>query len=435
MTANIATGQAPPPRPRDPHGPGSALHSDAAFGTLGAVGGVCLSGLASILIARQLGVTARGRWAVISSLAVLAATIASTGLPIAAAYAAARLKSTERSRIVQASLAAAVVFALLAALLYLVLAGLLKPPASTAAVVVGCAIPAATVCYSVSHQLTLTVASMRWFAAAQLANAAVTLAAVIALGLTVGLNVFAVVIISAGGSVVGASVSVIALRRNDLFHTRLVTGPVMTARALRPYLSYAMITFGTLSLTTIVQRVDVLLVNGFKGPYAAGLYAVAVQVSDLLLVVPAALGLVMFRRGARAVPDHYSEVVSVLRWTGAFAVAAALVALATAGWLIPLVFGSHYRGSVEPLRLLLPGTVAFSLQSVLSNYLAGRGRPRIVLFAWLAGAVVGIGADLLVIPAYGIAGAAVVSSLSYMLVTGLHFKALRGVRPQVAVGT
>ncbi len=168
----------------------------------------------------------------------------------------------------------------------------------------------------------------------------------------------------------------------------------MTARALRPYLSYAMITFGTLSLTTIVQRVQLLLVNGFKGPYAAGLYAVAVQVSDLLPVVPAALGLVMFRRGARAVPDHYSEVVSVLRWTGAFVVAAALVRLgAMAGWLIPLVFGSHYRGSVEPLRLLLPGTVAFSLQSVLSSYLAGRGRPRIVLFAGSAGAVVGICAD------------------------------------------
>jgi O-antigen/teichoic acid export membrane protein len=104
-------------------------------------------------------------------------------------------------------------------------------------------------------------------------------------------------------------------------------------------------------------------------------------------------------------------------------------ALAVAGWIVPLVFSSGYRGSVLPLRLLLPGTVAFSLQSVLSQYLAGRGRPRLVLVAWTAGAVLGIGADLFVIPAYGIAGAAVVSSLSYLLVTALHLAALRSVRP------
>ena len=50
----------------------------------------------------------------------------------------------------------------------------------------------------------------------------------------------------------------------------------------------------------MVQRVDVLLVNGYEGSHAAGLYAVAVQFADLLLVVPAALGLVVFRRGASA---------------------------------------------------------------------------------------------------------------------------------------
>jgi O-antigen/teichoic acid export membrane protein len=108
-------------------------------------------------------------------------------------------------------------------------------------------------------------------------------------------------------------------------------------------------------------------------------------------------------------------------------VAAAIAAAALAGWLVPFVFGTAYRGSIEPLRWLLPGTLAFSLQSVLSNYIAGRGRPRLVLIAWLAGAVVAIAADLVVIPAFGIAGAAIVSSASYVLVTSIHFRALRSV--------
>jgi O-antigen/teichoic acid export membrane protein len=396
---------------------------------MGAIGGTCLSGIASILIARGLGVTARGRWAVISSLAVLVATVASTGLPAAAAYAAASLRGGGRERLVRAALTGAAGFGLLAAVVYLVVAAVIRPPASTVAVVVGCAIPLATVAYGVAHQLTLTTASMRWFALAQLVAAIGTLIAVVVLYVAGTLTVLAVVGVSAGGQALGAGMSLAGLRMSGSVGARWLTVPTTAMRVLRPYLAYALITFATLSLTQIVQRVDVLLVSGYRGPHAAGLYAVAVQITDLMLVVPAALGLVMFRRGARSNPEHYSDAISVLRWVGLFAVVAAIFALLIASWIIPLVFGSAYRGSIAPLRIMLPGVVAFSLQSVLSQYLAGRGRPRIVLVAWLTGAVVGVTADLIVIPADGIAGAAVVSSVSYLIVTGLHFRALRRMRP------
>jgi O-antigen/teichoic acid export membrane protein len=429
LTSNPASDRASDGSPRLP----SSLLSDATLSTAGALGATVLSGIASIIIARSLGVTARGRWAVISSLAVTVGTIGGAGLPIATAYAAARLRGAARRELVQSALVATVVCGCLSALVYLILGTVLQLPAPTAAVVVGAAIPAATIAYAVTHQLTLTVGSMRWFAVIQLANALVTLVAVGLLALTFGLTVLAVVIISAGGSAVGAVVSLVALRRSAVLGTRpWVKRPVAIAAALRPYLLYALMTFATLSLTQIVQRVDVLLIGGYRGPHAAGLYAVAVQVTDLMLVVPAALGLAMFRRGANSAPTHYKDARILLRLTGAIAVIGALVALVLGGWIIPLVFGSAYRGSVDPFRLLLPGTIAFSLQSVLSQYLAGRGRPRIVLIAWITGAVLGLVADLIVIPAYGITGAAVVSSASYVIVTGLHLHGFRQIRPPTA---
>jgi O-antigen/teichoic acid export membrane protein len=411
----------------------ASLLSDSTLSMVGAVGGTLLSGIASILIARGLGVTARGRWAVISSLAVVVATIAATGLPAASAYAAARLRGADREGLVRSALTATAASAALAAVAYLVAAVIVRPPASSTAVALGCAIPLASVAYAVTHQLTLTIASMRWFALAQVVGAAISLIAVVALDVAGVLTVLSVVAVSAGGAAVGTAICLQALRRHRAFGPdRPLVAPVIAAQTLRPYVAYAMVTFAVLSLTTIVQRVDVLLVNGFKGPHAAGLYAVAEQLTDLMLVVPAALGLVMFRRGARSVPNHYADAVSVLRWMGIFAIVAAVFALAIAGWIIPFVLGSHYRGSVDPLRLLLLGTVAFSLQSVLSQYLAGRGRPRIVLIAWGIGAVVGVAADLVVIPRYGIDGAAVVSSFSYLIVTGLHVRAMRSLRPSPA---
>lgn len=406
-----------------------SLLSDATYGMLGAAGGTAISGIASIVIARELGVTARGRWAVISSLAVLIATLASAGLPAAAAYGAARLRARERNRLIQSAMVAAAALAALAAAVYLAVAAVIRPPAETIAVVCGCAIPAATVLASVAQQLTLTVVSVARLAAAQLSRSIFMLVAVVALGVTAHLTVLEVVVLSAAAQLVSASVAFVGLAHRGAFSQRLAGGLTATAHVLRPYIGYALLTFATLSLTQIVQRFDVLLVNGYRGPHAAGLYAVAVQFTDLLLVIPAALGSVMFRRGARSTPSHWSDMLVVLRWTGLFAAAGSIFVLVAAPWLVSVLFGSAYAGSVAPLRWLLPGTIAFSLQSVLSNYLAGRGRPRIVLLAWLAGAVVGIGADLVVIPAYGIEGAAIVSSVSYLLVTALHVKALIAARP------
>jgi O-antigen/teichoic acid export membrane protein len=411
----------------------SSLFSDASLATVGAIAGTVISGVASIVIARELGVTSRGRWAVISSLAVIVSTIASAGLPAAVAYGGARLRGTERVRLVQAAVVGAAVLACLAGIVYLGAAVIVRPPAPTAAVIVGLAIPAATVAYAVVHALTLTLASMRWYATAQIATAVVTLIAVLVLAVTTGVNVLVVVIVSASAQFVGVWTCMIALdRRHALGHGLLVRGRAAVVGVLRPHLAYALITFATLSLSQVVQRIDVLLVNGYRGPRDAGLYAVAGQLASLMLVVPAALGFVMFRRGARDSEEHFADAIRVVSFTVAFGVAASLLALLLAGWAIPLVFGSAYRAAVQPFRWLLPGVIAFSAQSVLSSYLAGRGRPRVVLVAWLLGAVFGIGADLFVIPADGIVGAAVVSSLSYLLVTCLHVNVMRGVRPEIA---
>jgi O-antigen/teichoic acid export membrane protein len=179
----------------------------------------------------------------------------------------------------------------------------------------------------------------------------------------------------------------------------------------------------------VTQRVDVLLVLGLRGVRDAGLYAVASQFGDLLLIFPAALGYVMFRRGSTSTAEHWTDALRSIRWAAIAGLAAALVLEVIASDVVRLLFGARYQPSVAAVRLLLPGIVVLSVQSVISAYVASRGRPRVVLFAWLAGATFGLVADLIVIPTAGIRGAALVSTLSYCLVLGLHIFALRRLRP------
>lgn len=389
-----------------------------------------LGALTSLLIARELGPAGRGTWGIIASMAVLTGTLVSIGLPAGAAYAAARLEGAKRHLVVRAALACAVVLGAVAAVLTAAALWLVAPvDVSVALALISALISASLLVSLVCHQVLLTTAALGWYAASLALPAGVMLVVVAILSATTRLDVEGVALASAGSTAIGAGFAWVVLRRRLPAGHRGMLRPGEVAGALRPWIAFALLTFATSALTQVVQRVDLLIVGGYRGTTEAGLYAVAVQVGDMLLILPAAVGFVLFRRGATSADGHWEDALVALRWTALVGTAAAIAVGLAAGWLVPFAFGETYAGSVTALRLLLPGIVLLGLQSLVSSYVASRGRPRAVLVAWLVAAVVGIVGDLIVVPERGLEGAAVVASFSYLLVLGLHVRPLLAVRP------
>ena len=91
----------------------------------------------------------------------------------------------------------------------------------------------------------------------------------------------------------------------------------------------------------------------------------------------------------------------------------ALALAVIAPFLIRILFGSPFSPSVVGVWLLLPGVVTLSVARVLSSYLLGRNRLKVDFFASLAGLAATVALDLVLIPRYGFAGAAVASSIAY----------------------
>lgn len=414
--------------------PARRLSSEALLTSSASIATTLLAIVGSLIIARALGPAGRGDWAVIAALALLVGTVGTLGVPSAVSYGLAQRAVGERAGYLRAALIAAATLALVAAVACVALGVAFGPgDGATLPLVLAGGISAAIVMHQVLQQAVLTAGPLRWYAAAQVTPAVVTLLAVVLLALVGRLDVLAVVVVSALSAACGAAVAWAGLRSMRVMsrdrNLRYGRGVV---KHLRPDLAYAAATFATISLTQVVHRTDVLIVGGYKGSAAAGLYAVAVQMGDLLMVMPAALGVLLFRRGARSIEGHWQDAIRVLAWTAPFAVASALVIGVLAEPMIRTFFGDDFAGAVRPLRWLLPGVVLLALQSLVSNYLAGRGRPRAVLYAWTAAAVFTIVADLIVVPRHGIVGAAAVSSASYLLVFGLHVKPLLDCRARSA---
>jgi O-antigen/teichoic acid export membrane protein len=94
-------------------------------------------------------------------------------------------------------------------------------------------------------------------------------------------------------------------------------------------------------------------------------------------------------------------------------------------WLVPTVFGSGYESAVTTLWVLVPAAVVFIVNQVMEEILRGRGLPSVPAIAEGAGALVTIVLLLLLVPKFGIIGAAIASGIAYSVVAGLLLKRIR----------
>jgi O-antigen/teichoic acid export membrane protein len=175
-------------------------------------------------------------------------------------------------------------------------------------------------------------------------------------------------------------------------------------------------------ITFLNYRVALYLVSFLLDPTAAGRYALAIQLAEVLWMIASAATVVVFPESAahNKAPAALQKMVrriamSVFRITlvgGVLAGALSVVA-------IPWVFGRDYAGSVLPFVILLPGIVIWSYMSVVSNSLAGMGSQRVNIQGALFSFTLNGGGCLLAIPVLGMAGAALASSIAFT-VTALY---------------
>lgn len=171
-------------------------------------------------------------------------------------------------------------------------------------------------------------------------------------------------------------------------------------------------------------RLDLYLVNWLVGPTAVGIYTIAVVLAESLWHLSQSAGYVLLPKfsameasEAKAKGRHVASASSRL----SLLITASLgLGLAMVGpWLIPLLFGEAFAEAKSALLLLLPGIVAFSMVNVVTNYLVGRGYPQLPSLAFFCAFVVTVTLDLILIPGWGIRGAALASSVSYISATAL----------------
>jgi O-antigen/teichoic acid export membrane protein len=168
------------------------------------------------------------------------------------------------------------------------------------------------------------------------------------------------------------------------------------------------------ALRILSRRVDGLVVFALRGAAEAGLYSVALTVSEIALYAPGALAIAAFPKLASLDEGHESGllVAELHRVTVVVTSGFALALAAAAPVLIPAAFGGEFSGASIPAVLLLLGAPAISTQWFLARALAARARPRTLFWSGAATTVSMLLLDLALVPRFGAAGAAVASGIA-----------------------
>jgi O-antigen/teichoic acid export membrane protein len=183
--------------------------------------------------------------------------------------------------------------------------------------------------------------------------------------------------------------------------------PKLSVEFLRSALRFGIPIQAAWFTITMSQRLDQLIVYSIRGEADGGVYAVALTLGQLVTFAPMVLSATSFPRLTSATTETALSLIGkVSRVALTAALVTAVFLCATLPIAVPLLFGRAYDQAIIPAALLSVGGILWSQQWILARTAAARGNTRVLLVSFASSLVAVLVLDVLLVPAFGILGAA-----------------------------
>jgi PST family polysaccharide transporter len=233
----------------------------------------------------------------------------------------------------------------------------------------------------------------------------------------------AVALVQTGGGLLGVCVAILAGNLAQLallvvaaqreLQLRMGFDLVLARRLLREAMPLAaMAAFGVVNL-----RIDVVLLFAMRTEEEVGLYTAAVRIAEIVILASVAFTASVFPRLARLYAADPRAFVRV-QTMGAKYLIAAVLPVSVAGAILArdvilFVYGDVYTASAFPFAILIVAELFVFLEIFNTYVLIASGRERFAAAFTIVAGIINVGANLVLITRWGIAGAALASLISY----------------------
>ena len=181
--------------------------------------------------------------------------------------------------------------------------------------------------------------------------------------------------------------------------------------------------FGANAINMINYQADTIMIAYFLTATDVGYYAVAVGLSKFFWIIPQAVQTITYPAISEYwAKNNHSALQTMcdksMKYTACILLPIGLGVSFFAKDIITLIFGEGFDVSILPLQILLIGTVINGfMQRPIGSILYSTGKPELNLRIFSIAAIGNIILNLLLIPNMGIVGAAIATSISYLIIT------------------
>jgi O-antigen/teichoic acid export membrane protein len=164
----------------------------------------------------------------------------------------------------------------------------------------------------------------------------------------------------------------------------------------------------------LLLRIDLFMVSSFLGAAQLAFYSLALRLTELVLEIPQAVGLVLYPRLASLADKEMHQLTAQACRRTLVITGLAAIGLAVLGpYIIILWYGWPYGPAGDPLPWAAAGVLMMSLFFILTRNFTSRNLQQVNFAVGALALVANVALNLVLIPAYGIVGAAIATAISY----------------------
>ena len=182
---------------------------------------------------------------------------------------------------------------------------------------------------------------------------------------------------------------------------------------VRRHIKPVLVFFALSCATMIYTHLDTVMLGFMKTDTDVGYYGAAVKIKTLLVSIVTSLGTVLLPRASYYVKkgdmEKFRAITSkALRFVMLMATPLVIYFMLFASSGIRLLSGSGYDGAIVPMILIMPTLLFIGMSNITGlQILVPTGREKLVLYSTIAGAVIDVIINAVLIPSIASSGAAI----------------------------
>lgn len=397
---------------------------DVGWVFAGSIAIMALQFLRKPIMARYLGPTGLGLYSITTMVVGLIELIAAFGVPSAVIKYVAEYKNDKNKLepLVSSAVVTMLLFGTMSSILLFIfsdrIANIFDMPSLSYLLKLYAFVFPFSLAYSISLTFFNGLREMKYYSYIDISKSILSFLFIV-IFLVLGFGVEGAVIGSVFGIIVGCFIGIKLLRKNIHF---TISNYKVNTKKITSFGSRLMLTN---AVNVINYQADILMIGYFLTAKDVGYYSIAVSFSQFFWILPQSIQKISFPAASEYWTGNKKQSLNKMIDKSMKLSCIVLLTMGVGLWffaedVILFLFGQQFVSSIQPLQILLIGTVIFGIFKSIGGTLPAIGYPGLGLKINTTAAIVNILLNISLIPRFGITGAATATITSFMIVAVLN---------------